>query len=325
MTEDHESTLTTQTPVTTSEVRGAALAEALGYVSAWRQLRVVVKYGGHSMTPEGEGTLIEDVALLHRAGVRVVLVHGGGPEISELLERLGVPARFVDGLRVTDEPTMRVVEMVLGGGINKRLVGRLQAFGGRAVGLSGKDGDLLQAVPHERAELGLVGRVTAVDTGVLTTLLDGGFIPVIAPLARGEGGVTYNVNADLAAAAIAGALAAEKFLLLTDVPGVLDTRKEPPRLISELRPDEARSLIQEGVISRGMIPKVESCLSAIDHGVRSAHILSAATPRALLIELFTDAGIGTMIRSHREARRRPETAADPAGSAVGEQTPSPRS
>ncbi|HVS62776.1 MAG TPA: acetylglutamate kinase [Thermoanaerobaculia bacterium] len=307
MSETPESSNSRQLSIS-QEVRGAALAEALGYVAAWRRLRVVVKYGGHSMTPEGEGTLIEDVALLHRAGVRVVLVHGGGPEISELLERLGVPGRFVDGLRVTDEPTMRVVEMVLGGGINKRLVGRLQAFGARAVGLSGKDGDLLQAVPHERAELGLVGRVAAVDTGVLTTLLDGGFVPVIAPLARGAGGVTYNVNADLAAAAIAGALEAEKFLLLTDVPGVLDVRREPPSLLSELRPGEARTLIAEGVISRGMIPKVESCLSAIDRGVRSAHILSAATPRALLLELFTDAGIGTMIRSHREGGRRQEPA-----------------
>jgi acetylglutamate kinase len=292
------------------ETRGAALAEALGYVAAWRRLCVVVKYGGSSMTPEGEGTLIEDVALLHRAGVRVVLVHGGGPEISELLERLGVPGRFVDGLRVTDEPTMRVVEMVLGGGINKRLVGRLQAFGARAVGLSGKDGDLLQAVPHERAELGLVGRVAAVDTLVLTTLLDGGFVPVIAPLARGEGGATYNVNADLAAAAIAGALAAEKFLLLTDVPGVLDHRGGASKLVSELGPAQARELIREGVISGGMIPKVEACLSALDRGVSSAHVLSAATPRALLLELFTDAGIGTMIRSSLSGARRP-TSADP--------------
>jgi acetylglutamate kinase len=308
MTETYEPSHRSGRPSGSLETRGAALAEALGYVAAWRRMRVVVKYGGHSMTPEGEGTLIEDVALLHRAEVRVVLVHGGGPEISELLERLGVPARFVDGLRVTDEPTMRVVEMVLGGGINKRLVGRLQAFGARAVGLSGKDGDLLQAVPHERAELGLVGRVAAVDTGVLTTLLDGGFVPVIAPLARGEGGITYNVNADLAAAAIAGALEAEKFLLLTDVPGVLDVRQDPPRLISELRPDEARQLIADGVVSRGMIPKVESCLSALDRGVRSAHILSAATPRALLLELFTDSGIGTMIRTHREQSRRSEPA-----------------
>ncbi|HVS16038.1 MAG TPA: acetylglutamate kinase [Thermoanaerobaculia bacterium] len=294
--------------VLSQETRGAALAEALGYVAAWRRLRVVVKYGGHSMTPDGEGTLIEDVALLHRAGVRVVLVHGGGPEISELLERLGVPARFVDGLRVTDEPTMRVVEMVLGGGINKRLVGRLQAFGARAVGLSGKDGDLLQAVPHERSELGLVGRVAAVDTGVLTTLLDGGFVPVIAPLARGEGGVTYNVNADLAAAAIAGALAAEKFLLLTDVPGVLDDRGGASKLVSELGPAQARELIREGVVSAGMIPKVEACLAALDRGVSSAHILSAATPRALLLELFTDAGIGTMIRSSLSGARRPPAA-----------------
>jgi acetylglutamate kinase len=277
--------------------QGNALAEALGYVASWRRRRVVVKFGGRAMRPEDCGTVIEDVALLHRSGVRTVLVHGGGPEINELLERLEVPARFVDGLRVTDEATMRVVEMVLGGGINKRLVGELQAHGARAAGLSGKDGDLLLARPHARAELGLVGEVESVDTTILDVLLDGGFVPVVAPLARGPGGETFNVNADTAAAAIAGAVGAEKFLLLTDVEGVegaADAQGKRP-LLTRLARDEVERLIADGTIRGGMIPKVEACLFALDRGVRSAHILSAQQPHGLLVELFTEAGIGTMI------------------------------
>lgn len=290
------------TPAEPVEVNGSAgpkLAEALGYVARWAGKRVVIKFGGRAMTPEGAGTLITDVALLHAAGVRPVLVHGGGPEINELMTRLELPARFSEGLRVTDAATMRVVEMVLGGHVNKRLVGQLQRAGARAVGLSGKDGSLLEAQPHPRsAELGYVGLVKRVNTELLDTLLDGGFVPVVASLGAGPEGGTYNINADTAAAAIAVALSAEKFLLLTDVPGILGPEDETGerKLVSELNPESALELLQSGVVSQGMTPKLEACLTAVERSVPSAHILSAAVPHALLNELFTEAGVGTMVR-----------------------------
>ena len=270
---------------------GDALAEALGYVAAWRGKRVVIKFGGRAMAEGSVGTLIEDVALLHRAGVKPVLVHGGGPEISELLEKLDVPAKFVDGLRVTDQQTMKAVEMVLGGHVNKRLVGQLHAQGAKAVGLSGKDGNLLEVVQHPRAELGFVGRVRKVNTELLDTLLDGGFVPVVASLGAGPEGKTFNVNADTAAAAISVALGAEKFILLTDVEGVL----KDGALVSHLDPKDVLDLLQTGVVSKGMIPKVEACLTAVERGTGSSHIISAGRDRALLLELFTETGIGTMI------------------------------
>lgn len=275
----------------TSFSNGDALAEALGYVAAWKGKRVVIKFGGRAMAEGSVGTLIEDVALLHRAGVKPVLVHGGSPEISDLLEKLDVPAKFVDGLRVTDQQTMKAVEMVLGGHVNKRLVGQLHAQGAKAVGLSGKDGNLLEVVQHPRAELGFVGRVRKVNTELLDTLLDGGFVPVVASLGAGPEGKTFNVNADTAAAAISVALGAEKFILLTDVEGVL----KDGALVSQLDPKGALELLQSGVVSKGMIPKVEACLTAVERGTKSAHIISAGRDRALLLELFTETGIGTMI------------------------------
>ena len=271
---------------------GAALSEALVYAAAWKDKRVVIKFGGRAMAEGSVGTLIADIARLQQAGVRPVVVHGGGPEITDLLEKLDLPARFVDGLRVTDKPTMKAVEMVLGGHINKRLVGQLHAAGARAVGLSGKDGSILQVQPHPRSELGYVGQVRRVDTGLLNTLLDSGYVPVLASLGDGPDGETFNVNADTAAAAIAVALHAEKFLLLTDVPGIQDGDGQ---LISELDPKKALRLLQDGVVSSGMIPKLEACLTAVERGVASAHIICAGTPHALLLELFTDAGIGTML------------------------------
>lgn len=297
--------------------RGNALAEALGYVSAWQGKRVVIKFGGRPMAEGAHGTLVRDVARLLHAGVRPILVHGGGPEISELLHKLDVPARFIDGLRVTDEPTMKVVEMVLAGHINKRLVGQLQAHGAKAVGLSGKDGQILQATTHPRSELGAVGLVQRVETALLETLLDGGFVPVIASLAGGPGGETLNVNADTAAAAIAVALGAEKFILLTDVDGIYapstststsaGTAESAPtgaaapegiagELVSQLEPKQALKLLEKGVVQKGMIPKLEACLTAVERGVPSAHIISARTEGALLLELLTEEGIGTMIR-----------------------------
>lgn len=285
-----DSQATEANPVTGT---GDALAEALGYVAAWAGKRVVIKFGGRAMAEGSVGTLIEDVALLHRAGVKPVLVHGGGPEITDLLEKLDVPAKFVDGLRVTDQQTMKAVEMVLGGHVNKRLVGQLHKAGAKAVGLSGKDGNLLEVVQHPRAELGFVGRVRKVNTELLDTLLDGGFVPVVASLGAGPEGRTFNVNADTAAAAISVALGAEKFILLTDVEGVL----EDGEVVSRLDPKSALDLLGRGVVSKGMIPKVEACLTAVERGTASAHILSAGRSRALLLELFTDAGIGTMIHA----------------------------
>ena len=246
---------------------GRELAAALRYATAWHGKRVVIKYGGRAMAGDEYGTLIEDLVLLRSAGLRPMLVHGGGAEISTTLQTMGIEPRFVDGLRVTDEDTMRVVEMVLGGSVNKRLVGMIQRAGGRAVGLTGKDGDLLRVRPHPRAdELGFVGEVERVDTSLLDQLTASGYVPVIGSLGVGPGGDTYNINADTAAAALAAEVAAEKLLLLTDVRGISDNG----RFRSRLSPAEAQALIDSGVVSAGMVPKVRACLSALGDGVSSA-------------------------------------------------------
>lgn len=243
------------------------------------------------------GTVASDLALLHRAGIRTVLVHGGGPEVTRTMERLGLEPRFVNGLRVTDAAAMEVAEMVLSGAVNKRLVSRLAAAGLPAVGLSGRDGGLLRVRPHPDARrLGFVGEPERVDTGPLRGLLEAGFVPVLSPIGLGEDGAPYNVNADAVAAAVAAALAAQKLILLTDVAGIFREAPEGRELCSELDPAAARRLADEGVISRGMVPKVEACLAAISGGVASAHIVAADAPHGLLLELFTEEGIGTMIR-----------------------------
>ncbi len=277
---------------------GRSLAEALRYVAAWKGRTVVVKFGGSVLEAPSVGTLPEDLVLLQRAGVRPVLVHGGGPEITRVLERLGMPTRFVNGLRVTDEQTMEVVEMVLAGRVNKHLVTLVERAGGRAVGLCGKDGALLRARKHSPGvDLGLVGEVTQVEPELVTVLLDAGYLPVVASVGYGPDGISYNLNADSAAAALAVALRADKLIVLTDVEGIYrETEHGSRELLSELTPEAARTLITEGVVSRGMIPKVEACLTALEGGVRSAHIIGAETPHGLLVELFTDTGIGTMIR-----------------------------
>jgi len=273
--------------------RGEALSEALGYVAAWRGRRVVIKFGGRAMAAGSIGTLLSDIVLLRRSGIDPILVHGGGPEITETLEKLGLEAKFLDGLRVTDRETMRVVEMVLAGLVNKRLVGEIQQLGGAAAGLSGKDGGMLRVRPHPRSELGFVGDFAEVDTSILDSLISSEFIPVVASLGVDDQGATYNVNADTAAAALAVAVGAEKLLLLTDVPGI---KGADGALVSEATAEEAQAMIRDEVVSAGMIPKVESCLHAIDHGVRSGHIIEAGRPHGLLSELFTEEGIGTMIR-----------------------------
>jgi len=275
---------------------GASLAQALRYVAAWRGKTVVVKFGGSAVDSADTGTVPEDLVLLQQAGVRPILVHGGGPEITREIESSGRESRFVDGLRVTDAATMEIVERVLGGTVNKRLVNLIARAGGRAVGVSGKDARVLHARPHERAaELGYVGEVERVEPRIVEVLLEEGFVPVIASLAVGPDGHAYNVNADTAAAALAVAVRADKLVLLTDVAGIYREIDGGRELLSEISPDEARLLVSGGVVSRGMIPKVSAALAAVEGGVPSAHIVGAATPHSVLLELFTRSGIGTMI------------------------------
>jgi len=253
---------------------------------------VVVKYGGHAMGAGGK-TFAADVALLHQLGIHPIVVHGGGPQINRMLDRLGIKSDFVNGLRVTDAETMEVVEMVLAGTINKQLVAAINAVGGCAIGLTGKDGGLLRARKLTRnGEIGFVGEPERVDAGVLDGLRRAKMIPVIAPIGVGAAGETYNINADTVAGAVAAAVKASRFLLLTDVPGVLDKDK---RLIPEVSAAEVRRLIADGTISGGMIPKVETCLESVDNGVEAAVILDGRVPHAILLELLGE-GAGTLIR-----------------------------
>lgn len=274
---------------------GRSLAQALRYVNAWKRKSVVVKYGGSVMASgEGEGTLIEDLVLLKGAGIDPVLVHGGGSEITRMLERLGKESSFVNGLRVTDEETMEVVEMVLAGRANKAIVSQIATTGGQAVGISGQDGKIFQARKLEGpVDLGQVGEIEAVDTSLIQLLSGSGFIPVVASIGIGGDGTSYNLNADHAAGALAAAMGASKFILLTDVSGIYRDEERSP--VSVLKADEAKRLIREGVVSHGMIPKVEACLAALAAGVPTAHIVSGTQPHALLVELFTEEGVGTMI------------------------------
>ncbi len=278
---------------------GTSLAQALRYVNAWKTKTVVVKYGGSLMSPEDDSptgdTLIADLVLLKGAGVDPVLIHGGGAEITRMLDRLGKRSRFVNGLRVTDEETMDVVEMVLAGRANKALVSMIAAAGGSAVGVSGKDGKVFQARKLPGPEdLGQVGEIDTVDPTLIKLLSGNGYIPVVASIGIGVDGGSFNLNADHAAGALAAALGASKFILLTDVPGVL-AGGEGGEVLSTLTATDARRLIREGVIARGMIPKVEACLAALAAGVPTAHIIGGRTPHALLVELFTQEGAGTML------------------------------
>lgn len=283
---------------------GEALAAALEYAAAWRGRTVIVKVGGSLVEGPGIGTVARDLVLLGQAGVRAVLVHGGGPAISRLSERLGHEPRFVDGLRVSDAATVDAAEMVLSGTLNKRLVGWIAAHGGRAAGISGRDGGMVRVRPHaEAGRLGRVGEVERIDPALLEALLSAGFLPVVSPVAAGPGGVPYNVNADTLAAALAGALGAEKLLVVTDVQGVLVDRGDGPNLCAELGPGELLRLVAEGIVSRGMVPKAKACIAALSAGVRSAHILDGRQPHGLLLELFTREGIGTMVRADAEPGR----------------------
>jgi acetylglutamate kinase len=281
------------------------LVEALPHMQRYDEEIVVVKYGGHAMGQEQTARdFARDIVLLEQTAINPVVVHGGGPQIAAMLKKLGIKSEFVDGLRVTDQSTVEIVEMVLAGSINKQIVGYINAAGGKAIGLSGKDGNLVTARKVTRTmvdpdssiemvvDLGFVGEPETVDLTVLNHVLGKELIPVLAPVATAAGGGTFNVNADTFAGAIAGALKAKRLLLLTDVPGVLDKDKN---LIAELSVADARKLIADGTISGGMIPKVETCIYALDQGVEGVVIMDGKIPHAVLLELLTDLGVGTLI------------------------------
>jgi acetylglutamate kinase len=287
------------------EVQARILSEALPYMQRYDEEIVVVKYGGHAMGAEELARdFARDIVLLEQTAINPVVVHGGGPQIEAMLKKVGVQSQYAAGLRITDAATLEIVEMVLAGSINKQMVGYINAAGGKAVGLCGKDGNMVVARKLTRTvidpdseiervvDLGYVGEPEKVDTTVLTQILGRELIPVLAPVAAAANGGTFNVNADTFAGAIAGALKAKRLLLLTDVPGVLDKSKT---LIKELSVDDARRLIADGTISGGMIPKVETCIEALDHGVEGVVILDGKVPHAVLLELFTELGAGTLI------------------------------
>lgn len=281
----------------TKEQWSEVLIEALPYFKQWVGKVVVVKYGGNAMLNEElKEAVMEDIVLLNTIGIKVVLVHGGGPEINNMLDRVGKESKFVDGLRYTDAETMEIVQMVLTGKLNKEIVGILLQKGGRAVGLSGVDSGLLRAVKTEK-DLGFVGEVTHVNPEILSSLLAEDFIPVVSTVALGEQGDNsrYNINADTAAAKIAVALRAEKFVQLTNVPGVLRDVNDPSTLIKRIEKTVIGSLKATGIISSGMIPKIDCCLTALEGGVPRTHIIDGRVPHSLLIEMFSDRGIGTMI------------------------------
>jgi len=279
------------------------LLEALPYIRRFYNRTVVIKYGGHAMVDEElKQSFAKDVLMMKYIGINPVVVHGGGPQIGSFLKKLGKDSRFIQGMRVTDEETMDIVEMVLVGKVNKEIVGLINHVGGKAVGLSGKDGSLIQAekyylsaekakdTPPEIIDIGLVGKVKAINADLITSLVRDGFIPVIAPTGAGDGGETYNINADIVAGSIAAALKAEKLILLTDVAGVLNEKGE---LINTMSNSEALKMIDQGVIEGGMFPKVKCCLKALREGVSKAHIVDGRLKHAILLEMFTDKGIGT--------------------------------
>ena len=276
--------------------RAEVLTQALPYIRQYNGKIVVVKYGGNAMVNETlKQQVMEDIVLLWLIGVKVVLVHGGGPEISETMQKLGKEAVFVDGLRVTDKETVDIVQMVLAGKINKTLVNLLEMKGGNAMGLSGMDGRLIEAKVKD-PRLGYVGEVTKINIRPVQDLLEKGYIPVISTLGCDEMGNAYNINGDTAAASVAGALAAERLIMLSDIPGILRDRDDPSTLIREMTILEAAKLRDDGVISGGMIPKVECCVDAIRKGVRKVIIMDGRVPHSILMEILTDEGAGTMVK-----------------------------
>ena len=285
--------------------RADILLEALPYIKRFYNKTIVIKYGGHAMVDdELKDKFAQDVVMMKYIGINPVIVHGGGPQIGTLLKKLGKESKFIQGMRVTDEETMDIVEMVLVGMVNKEIVGLINRHGGNAVGLSGKDGNLIKAekyylseekvknTPPEIIDIGLVGKVKVINSELIVSLSQNSFIPVIAPTGIGDAGETYNINADIVAGEIAAALQAEKLLLLTDVPGVLDKNKQ---LINTMTNKEALKLIDDGIIEGGMFPKIKCCLKALNGGVKKTHIIDGRLKHAILLEIFTDKGIGTEI------------------------------
>ena len=276
--------------------RVRVLSEALPYIQKFANRTIVIKYGGAAMKDGRlKAGVIRDIVFLSCVGVRPVVVHGGGPEINIWLDKLGIEPQFKDGLRVTDANTMDVVEMVLVGRVNKQLVSLINQAGCAAVGLCGKDANLIQARPVGREGIGFVGEVTSVDTSLIESLVNHGYVPVISSVAADETGQAYNINADTVAGEIAAALQAEKLILLTDTPGILENYQDPSTLLTQLDIKKVRDLIAQGIVSGGMIPKVNCCVRSLAQGVKAAHILDGRIPHALLLEIFTDEGIGSMI------------------------------
>jgi len=276
--------------------RVQVLSEALPYLQAFAGRTIVVKYGGAAMKdPMLKAEVIRDIVLLACVGLRPVVVHGGGPEINTWLDKLGIEPQFRNGLRVTDATTMDVVEMVLVGRVNKELVSLINRAGGSAIGLCGKDGNLFKARPEGCTEIGLVGEVTSVDIQVLVPLIESGYIPVISSVSEDGTGQAYNINADTVAGELAAALGAEKLILLTDTPGILQDYHDRDTLIRKLDIQQARDLIATGVVSGGMIPKVNCCVRSLAQGVRAAHIIDGRIPHSLLLEIFSDSGVGSML------------------------------
>ena len=276
--------------------RAEVLTQALPYIKRYTGKIVVVKYGGNAMVNEQlKQQVMEDIVLLWLIGVKIVLVHGGGPEITDLMNRLGKQPEFIDGLRVTDKETVDIVQMVLAGKVNKTLVNLLEMKGGKAIGLSGMDGRLIEAAPKD-PRLGYVGAVTKIHVKPITDLLNNGYIPVISTIGCDREGNAYNINGDTAAAHIAGALAAERMILMTDIAGILRDKNDPATLIPEMTVSQAQALHEAGVISGGMIPKVDCCVTALNEGVKNAVIMDGRVPHSILMELLTNEGAGTWIR-----------------------------
>lgn len=278
-----------------SAQRAEVLTQALPYIQKYYGKVVVIKYGGNAMINEElKQQVMEDLVLLSLVGVKVVLVHGGGPEITDMLNRIGKESEFVNGLRVTDRETAEVVQMVLAGKINKSLVSLLELKGGKAMGISGMDGHLIEAAPRDE-RLGFVGKITKINPEPISDLLEKNYIPVVSTVGCDKEGNVYNINADTAAAYIAGAIGAYRLISMTDIPGILRDKDDPNSLIKELNVGQAQKLFAQGIVSGGMIPKVECCIEAIRRGVRKVFILDGRVPHALLVETLTDEGAGTMI------------------------------
>lgn len=275
--------------------RSKVLVQALPYIQKYQNKTVVIKYGGNAMINEDlQDAVMTDIVLLRSVGVNIVLVHGGGPEISDMLKKVGKESRFVNGLRYTDGETVDIVQMVLAGKVNKHLVSLLSKHGGNAIGLCGLDGDMIKAKKFDEFDVGFVGEITEINTDVIKYTLENAYIPVVSTVASGENGEVFNINADTAAAQIAAALHAEKLLLMTDISGLLKDKDDESTLIQDVHVSEIPSLKAQGIISGGMIPKIDCCVEAVRRGVSQTNIIDGRIPHSILIELFSDEGLGTM-------------------------------